>query len=50
MRRLVLDGQTLSEAYVRARAIADAEGFSFIHPYDDPIIVAGAGTAAARNA
>jgi threonine dehydratase len=44
--RVVLDGQTLSEAYVRAREIADAEGLAFIHPYDDPIIVAGAGTAA----
>jgi threonine dehydratase len=44
--RVVLDGQTLSEAYVRAREIADAGGFAFIHPYDDPIIVAGAGTAA----
>jgi threonine dehydratase len=42
--RVVLHGATLSDAFVRANAIAQEEGRTFIHPYDDPIIVAGAGT------
>jgi threonine dehydratase len=42
--RVVLHGATLSDAFVRANAIAQEEGRTFIHPYDDPVIVAGAGT------
>jgi len=44
--RVVLDGATLSDAFTRAHAIAEEEGLTFIHPYDDPVIVAGAGTCA----
>ncbi|HVZ91242.1 MAG TPA: threonine ammonia-lyase [Rhizomicrobium sp.] len=42
--RVVLYGATLSDAFTRANAIARDEGLAFIHPYDDPVIVAGAGT------
>ncbi len=42
--RVVLEGVTLDDSFGRAKAIADAEGLAFIHPYDDPLIVAGQGT------
>jgi threonine dehydratase len=42
--RVVLHGATLSDAFFRANAIAQEEGRTFIHPYDDAAIVAGAGT------
>jgi threonine dehydratase len=44
--RVVIDGVTLSDSYIRARAIADAEKLVFIHPYDDPVVIAGQGTVA----
>ena len=42
--RVIQFGATLTEGYDRAREIADAEGLTFVHPYDDPKIIAGAGT------
>ncbi len=42
--RVVLDGDTLTEAGQRARALAAEEGYAFIHPYDDPLVIAGQGT------
>ncbi len=44
--RVVLHGDTLAEAATEARRLADAEGLVFVHPYDDPDIVAGQGTVA----
>ncbi|HEX2509805.1 MAG TPA: threonine ammonia-lyase, partial [Microvirga sp.] len=44
--RVILDGETLFEAAERARAIAAEEGLVFVHPYDDPIVMAGQGTIA----
>jgi threonine dehydratase len=44
--RVVIDGATLTQAFTRAREIADAENLVFIHPYDDPIVIAGQGTVA----
>ena len=44
--RVLIEGATLSEAYERARAIAKDEGLAFVHPYDDPAIIAGQGTVA----
>jgi threonine dehydratase len=44
--KVVLQGETLSESAAFARAHAEAEGLTFIHPYDDPLIVAGQGTVA----
>jgi threonine dehydratase len=40
-----LDGETLSEAEAAALRIAAERGLVFVHPYDDPRIVAGQGTA-----
>jgi threonine dehydratase len=44
--KVVLKGETLSEAAAFAREHAKAESLTFIHPYDDPLIVAGQGTVA----
>ena len=44
--RVVLEGATLSECFTRAQKIANAENLTFIHPYDDPIVIAGQGTVA----
>ncbi len=41
---VVLHGDTLDEARQHARALAEREGLVFVHPYDDPAIVAGQGT------
>ncbi|MGH6792247.1 MAG: threonine ammonia-lyase [Kiloniellales bacterium] len=42
--RVVLTGDTLDAAAVSAREIAAEEDLTFVHPYDDPKIVAGQGT------
>jgi len=42
--RVVLIGDTLDASAVSAREIAEKEGLAFVHPYDDPLIVAGQGT------
>ncbi len=44
--RVVLHGATLAEAAAHAHEMARAEGLVFIHPYDDPGIIAGQGTMA----
>ena len=44
--RVLLEGATLSEAYERAKTIARADRLTFVHPYDDPTIIAGQGTVA----
>jgi threonine dehydratase len=43
---VVLDGETLAEAQTRAEAIAAARNLVWVHPYDDPRIIAGQGTIA----
>ncbi|HSR72269.1 MAG TPA: pyridoxal-phosphate dependent enzyme, partial [Kiloniellales bacterium] len=42
--RVVLTGDTLDASATAAREIAAREGLTFVHPYDDPLIVAGQGT------
>ncbi len=42
--RVVLEGDTIDAAAEAARRIQHKEGLAFIHPYDDPMIVAGQGT------
>ena len=42
--RVVLTGDTLDASAIAAREIAEKEDLSFVHPYDDPLIVAGQGT------
>lgn len=44
--RVVLHGDTLVEAGERAREMAASEGLSFVHPYDDALVMAGQGTVA----
>ncbi len=43
---VVLHGETVSEAQARAEELRDQQGMIFIHPYDDPRIIAGQGTIA----
>jgi len=42
--RVVLEGETLTEAEPRADEIARRDELTFVHPYDDPDIIAGQGT------
>ncbi len=44
--RVVLKGDTLSESAAEAHRLAEAEKLVFVHPYDDPRIIAGQGTIA----
>jgi threonine dehydratase len=44
--KVVLHGNTLAEAGIEAHRIAAAEKLVFVHPYDDPRIIAGQGTIA----
>src|SRR5471030_3022532 len=41
---VILHGESLVEADAEARHIAQAQGLTFIHPYDDPLVIAGQGT------
>ncbi|MDB5649743.1 MAG: putative threonine dehydratase [Hyphomicrobiales bacterium] len=43
---VVLFGESLAEALTHATALADARGMTLIHPYDDPLVIAGQGTVA----
>ena len=43
---VILDGETVSDAQARAEAVADAENLVWVHPYDDPHVIAGQGTVA----
>ena len=42
----VLHGGAYDEAYEHAAQIARREGMTFVHPYDDPEVIAGQGTVA----
>jgi threonine dehydratase len=44
--RVVLHGDSYDEAYVHARALGRRRGLAFVHPYDDPDVIAGQGTIA----
>ena len=41
---VVLHGDSYDDAYKHAREIARAEKKTFVHPYDDPDVIAGQGT------
>jgi threonine dehydratase len=43
---VILHGHSLVEADTHARRIAQEQGLIFIHPYDDPLVIAGQGTLA----
>ena len=42
--QVVLHGDTFDEAYAHARGLEAEKGLTFIHPYDDPDVIAGQGT------
>ncbi|WP_390854347.1 threonine ammonia-lyase [Alicyclobacillus hesperidum] len=42
--RVVLHGNDYDEAYAHAKQLADSEGLTYIHAFDDPYIIAGQGT------
>lgn len=42
--KVVLHGEVYDEAYERACQIQAAEGATFVHPFNDPLIIAGQGT------
>jgi threonine dehydratase len=41
-----LHGDSYHEAYLHARALARKSRLTFVHPYDDPLVIAGQGTIA----
>jgi threonine dehydratase len=43
---VLLEGDTLADAARHAHELEAREGLTFIHPYDDPAIIAGQGTVA----
>jgi threonine dehydratase len=42
--RIVLHGEMYDEAYAEALRLCEAQGLTFVHPFDDPEIIAGQGT------
>lgn len=41
---VVIEGDSYDAAYAHARSLADEQGLTFIHPFDDPDVIAGQGT------
>jgi threonine dehydratase len=41
---IVLGGDSVDECIERAQARAESEGLAFVHPFDDPAVIAGQGT------
>jgi threonine dehydratase len=44
--RVLLHGDSYDEAYAEARRLEKARKLTFVHPYDDPDVIAGQGTIA----
>ncbi len=44
--RVVLHGDTFDEASRQAQKLVEEKGLTYIHPYDDPDVIAGQGTVA----
>ena len=42
--KVVLHGDTFNEAYIHAVELMKRDNLTFIHPYDDPDVIAGQGT------
>ena len=42
--KVELQGNSYDEAYQHARKLEQLQGWTFIHPYDDPEVIAGQGT------
>ena len=45
---VILHGDTYDDAYAHARELEKKEGMVFIHPFDDPDVIAGQGTIGAE--
>ena len=43
---VVLHGDSYSDAYVRSLELQEQHGLTFVHPFDDPDVIAGQGTIA----
>ena len=43
---VVLHGDSYSDAYQRALELQQSQGLTFVHPFDDPDVIAGQGTVA----
>ena len=41
---VVLHGDAYDDAYAHAKSLAESDGLVFIHPFDDPDVIAGQGT------
>lgn len=44
--RVILHGDVFDEAHAEALRIADEEQLTYVHPFDDPMVMAGQGTVA----
>jgi threonine dehydratase len=44
--RVILHGDTYDEASAHAQKLVEEKGLTYIHPYDDPDVIAGQGTVA----
>jgi threonine dehydratase len=42
--QVILHGDSYDEAYLHARHLGQEKGLTFVHPYDDPEVIAGQGT------
>ena len=42
--RVILEGDMFDDAYARARELELEQGLVFVHPFDDPMVIAGQGT------
>ncbi len=42
--RVVLHGDTYDEAYAHSQKLVEEKGYVYIHPFDDPDVIAGQGT------
>ncbi|UIJ44985.1 threonine ammonia-lyase [Sphingomonas cannabina] len=43
---VILEGESFDDAYAHARKLEAERGYTFVHPFDDPRIIAGQGTVA----
>ena len=43
--RVILHGSHVGETFTEMERIRDAEGLTFVHPFDDPAVIVGNGTA-----
>jgi threonine dehydratase len=43
---VVLNGESYSDAYLHAQQLQAEQGLTFVHPFDDPDVIAGQGTVA----